>query len=56
VLVMLTYPTKNICKAKLPLKIKLFMWLIQQGAILTKDNLVKIKWQGDTRRHFCPEQ
>jgi hypothetical protein len=31
---------------KIPLKIKIFLWLIQQGAILTKDNLSrKIKWK-----------
>ena len=32
------------------------MWLIHQNAILTKDNLIKRKWQGDSRCLFCPEQ
>ena len=32
------------------------MWLINQNAILTKDNLTKRKWQGDSRCKFCPEQ
>ena len=30
-------------------KIKIFMWLIYNNAILTKDNLVKRKWVGDER-------
>jgi hypothetical protein len=34
-------------KAKAPLKIKIFMWLVAQGAILTKDNLGKRKWKGN---------
>jgi hypothetical protein len=38
---------KKIWKAKIPAKIKAFMWLIEQYAILTKDNMVKRKWQGE---------
>jgi hypothetical protein len=30
-------------KVKLPLNIKVFLWYIKQGVILTKDNLVKRK-------------
>ena len=30
-----------IWKAKLPLKIKIWLWLIEHNAILTKDNLAK---------------
>lgn len=47
-----TSPNKKIWKAKIPLKIKIFMWLINQNAILTKDNLSRIKWQGDVRCKF----
>jgi len=36
-------PNKRLWKAKIPLKIKLFMWLVSENAILTKNNLVKIK-------------
>ena len=32
------------------------MWLIHQNAIFIKDNLIKRKWQGDTRCHFCSGQ
>lgn len=34
-------PNKKIWKAKIPLKVQMFMWLIQQEEILTKDNLAK---------------
>jgi hypothetical protein len=30
----------DIWKAKLPLKIKIFMWMVAQKAILTKENMV----------------
>jgi hypothetical protein len=46
-------PNKRIWKAKNPLKIKIFMWLVNQNAILTKDNLVKRNWQGNHRCSFC---
>jgi hypothetical protein len=36
-------PNKRIWEAKIPLKIKIFLWLLQQDAILTKDNLIKRK-------------
>jgi hypothetical protein len=37
---------KIIWKSKLSEKIKIFTWLVAQGAILTKDNMLKRKWQG----------
>jgi zinc-binding in reverse transcriptase len=37
----------------IPLKIKIFLWLIQQNKILTKDNHLKRKWQGDPKCIFC---
>lgn len=43
---------KELWCAKLPLKIKIFMWLVSQDAILTKDNMVKRKWKGDERCVF----
>jgi len=48
-------PNKRLWKAKIPLKIKLFMWLVSENAILTKNNLVKIKWKGDVKCRFCAE-
>jgi hypothetical protein len=44
---------KRIWKAKIPLKVKVFIWLLQQNAILTKDNLVKRNWHGDKSCRFC---
>ena len=44
---------KNLWKAKIPLKIKVFMWLVKSNAILTKDNLSKKGWQGDQTCSFC---
>ena len=47
---------KQLWKAKLPLKIKIFMWLTLQNAILTKDNLLKRKWKGNPACAFCQEE
>jgi hypothetical protein len=43
-------------KAKIPLKIKIFLWYLKNGVVLTKDNLVKRRWQGCTLYCFCTEQ
>ena len=42
-----------IWKAKLPLKIKIWLWLIEHNAILTKDNLAKKNWTGNMQCTFC---
>jgi hypothetical protein len=44
---------KRIWKAKIPEKIKKFMWLVERQAILTKDNMVKRRWQVDPGCFFC---
>jgi hypothetical protein len=44
---------RKIWKDKIPLKIKIFMWLVDQNAILTKDNLAKHNWHGDKKCYFC---
>jgi hypothetical protein len=43
-------------KMKIPLKIKIFMWFLNNKVILTKDNLVKRKWKGCTNCCFCGAQ
>lgn len=48
-------PNKKLWKSKIPLKIKIFLWLIRQNAILTKDNPIKRNWVGDKRCYFCNE-
>ena len=44
---------KRVWKAKVPLKIKIFIWLVAQGAIMTKDNLCKRKWKENMSCAFC---
>jgi hypothetical protein len=44
---------KRIWKAKISEKIKILMWLVEQQAILTKDNMVKRRWQEDPGCLFC---
>jgi hypothetical protein len=39
-------------KLKLPLKVKVFLWLLYRKVILTKDNLVKRNWHGDINMLF----
>jgi hypothetical protein len=43
-------------KAKLPLKIKFFLWFLKNGVVLTKDNLLKRRWKGCTKCGFCAQQ
>jgi hypothetical protein len=38
---------KTIWKAKILEKVKIFMWLVMQKSILTKDNMIKRNWGGD---------
>lgn len=45
-----------IWKAKVPLKIKIFMWLLENNNILTKDNLIRRNWKGDKFCAFCNEE
>ena len=38
---------------KIPLKIKNILWYLKKRVILTKDNLAKRNWKGDTKCCFC---
>uniref|UniRef100_A0A453HI59 Reverse transcriptase zinc-binding domain-containing protein n=2 Tax=Aegilops tauschii subsp. strangulata TaxID=200361 RepID=A0A453HI59_AEGTS len=40
-------------KIKVPLRIKIFMWFVHKGVILTKDNLLRRSWIGSSRCCFC---
>lgn len=42
-----------IWKLRIPLKIKIFCWFLTRGVILTKDNLIKRKWNGSKKCVFC---
>jgi zinc-binding in reverse transcriptase len=39
----------------IPLKVKVFMWLVCHNRILTKDNLHKRGWDGNLQFIFCSE-
>jgi hypothetical protein len=40
-------PFSHIWKAKIPYKIKIFTWLLENNVVLTKDNMAKRKWDGN---------
>lgn len=40
-------------KLRLPLKIKVFLWYLKKGVLLTRDNLIKRKWKGESKCCFC---
>jgi hypothetical protein len=40
-------------KLKIPLKVKVFLWLLFRKEILTKDNLVKRNWHRNEQYCFC---
>lgn len=44
---------RHLWKAKIPHKIKVWLWLIWHNAIATKDNMLKRKWSGDTTCRFA---
>lgn len=50
------FRNKYIWKLKVPLKIKIFMWFLHKGVILTKDNLAKRRWQGCKKCCFCDQE
>ncbi len=49
------YIDRNKCiwKLKMPLKIKIFMWYLLKGVVLTKDNLARRNWNSSLRCSFC---
>jgi hypothetical protein len=40
-------------RMKIPLRIKIFMWYLNQGVVLTKDNLPRWNWSGNKLCVFC---
>lgn len=48
------YPFKKIWRFKIPIKIKVLIWLALKNSILTKDNLIKRGWRkGTAKCQFC---
>jgi hypothetical protein len=44
---------KWIWKAKVPLKLKVFLWQLCQDVVLTRENMKKRNWPGAPRCSFC---
>jgi hypothetical protein len=44
---------KGLWKVKAPLEIKIFLWYLCRGVVLTKDNLVKCNCHGSKQCCFC---
>lgn len=47
-------PHAKLWKVKVPLKIKIFMWLIENESILTRDNLSPERMAGGQKVYFLP--
>jgi hypothetical protein len=45
--------SQDIWHIKVPMRIKIFMWYLKKGVVLTKDNLVRRNWNGDKTCCFC---
>ena len=47
------YPHLYMWKVKMPLRVKVFMWVTLRNCILTEDNLRHRGWSGDDKCPFC---
>ena len=45
--------SQDLWQIKIPTRIKIFLWYLKRGVVLTKDNLARRNWNGDTRCSFC---
>ena len=45
--------SQDIWQIKVPMKIKVFLWYLKKGVVLTKDNLARRNWNGDRKCCFC---
>jgi hypothetical protein len=48
-----SFPQKFLWKTKIPMKVRIFLWLMIKCSVLTKDNLLRRGWTGDPYCHFC---
>jgi hypothetical protein len=39
--------------SKIPLEVKIFMWCLRRGVVLTRDNIARRNWQGSKKCSFC---
>lgn len=49
----IAFPHNFIWDVKLPLRLKIFLWLVMKRSILTKDNLGHRGWMGDKKCMLC---
>jgi hypothetical protein len=47
------YAYRRVWRAKIPEKIKIFMWLLEQRVVLTKENMFKRNCHGNPDCYFC---
>jgi hypothetical protein len=45
--------SQDIWQVKIPSRIKIFLWYLKRGVILTDDNLSRRNWNGDKSCAFC---
>jgi hypothetical protein len=45
--------SQDLWQIKIPSRIKIFLWYLKRGVILTKDNLARQNWNGDKKCCFC---
>ena len=50
------WPHRKLWYAKIPLKIKVFLWLVFKNSVLTRDNLAKRNWNGNKKCSFCDSE
>lgn len=46
---------KTMWKLKIPLKIKIFLWYLKKGVVLTKDNVLRRNWKRNKKYSFCSQ-
>jgi hypothetical protein len=51
-----SFPQKFMWKIKIPMKVRIFLWLMIKCSVLTKDNLLRRGWTGDSHCHFCSKK
>jgi len=49
---LIPFQHRKIWKIKVPLKIKIFLWFLQRGVVLTKDNLARKKLEREPEVHM----
>jgi hypothetical protein len=50
---LINFPYKVLWKLRIPLRIKVFCWLVIKNRVLTRDNLKKKGWKGNDLCEFC---